>query len=314
VSTIPATISEPDAFTILVAKDFPETDIPLSFGAILELSVLFVILSDWLELLLPIFVAEFNALLILSVTPCAALFTLSPVSFNLFVNSLKFEIFDTVLLAPLTTSPTPAYSIICWVASIALFWTYCPILTAVSTTVPATPIPSAFKSSNVIPSAPGFIPSISNMPNTSVSIFNKSAWFSIDVFYNCNKNVFIWSIISLITKIWNAFYKMIDWSFNHANNFSLAASFVKSLVFSFHFSLDFSIISFLNFSLASDDIFLTSSETVVPIFLNVSLTSSPASVARSFKSFPNLGASSATLLSVFSSSSIVWFSTASCAA
>jgi hypothetical protein len=66
-----------------------------------------------LELLLPTFVAESNAPLILSVTPCAALLTLSPVSFNLFVNSLKSEIFATALLAPPITSPTPAYSIIC---------------------------------------------------------------------------------------------------------------------------------------------------------------------------------------------------------
>jgi hypothetical protein len=39
-------MSEPVAFTILVAKDFPETDTPLSSGAILELRDLFVISSD----------------------------------------------------------------------------------------------------------------------------------------------------------------------------------------------------------------------------------------------------------------------------
>jgi hypothetical protein len=58
---------------------------------------------------------------------------------------------------------------------------------------------------------------------------------------------------------------------------------------------------------------LASSETVVPIFLNASLTSSPASVAWSFKSFPNLDDSPAASLPVFSSSSIVCFSAASCA-
>jgi hypothetical protein len=40
-------MSEPVAFTILVAKDFPETDMPLfSSGAILELSWPLIISSD----------------------------------------------------------------------------------------------------------------------------------------------------------------------------------------------------------------------------------------------------------------------------
>ena len=116
-STIPAAISEPVAFTIFVAKDLPETDTLLSSsGAILELRDLLVTSldsSDILELLLPTFVAESNVPLILFVTPCAALFILPPVSFNLFVKLLKSEIFATAFLAPPTTSPTPAYAIIC---------------------------------------------------------------------------------------------------------------------------------------------------------------------------------------------------------